>query len=549
MDTVDTSSYPKPPPTLNPIDAYSKYVGIQHTQQQNQLLQQEVQGRIAVAQAIKHNTGPDGRLQRPGFLHELSQSPSGWLYLEKQQAAMNANPPVQTIGTNAQGQPTPAQGSFYDVFDQPPQEGNALTRQPGAGQMQPSTQGQSAPTQNQLTAQPSGQEPPPMGDQGNALTGNAPPQRPPSMTGQPAPGEVGPPMSQEMVDKLHAHNETMLGILEPLVKDPNLDHKKVIRATADLVAHPGAEFNATDGATALSKIPYGPNGQPPDSAALHARVDPLYKQLKQQEALLSQRFPSSSQLQARQPAPSEAPAAPVNLTMDENTVHGGDSPLTMTNPRLHATGVPAGYKENLDVNQTHYQDVLKAADNLRTTNAALSNVYNLSKSGAPTGQLIGSFYSSLASMGLAPAGAQTAAEELQQIHAHSAQIATSFPNRTDQDLFAHQLATVSLDDLPKVIQKMVPYLKAVNNAKIAQANYYQQQDPTGQNPTKIANSREEWRNMADPLIFEMHELAQSDPKAFEEFVSSLDPVQAKELKSKYQTMFGSKKLNKSGLLK
>lgn len=217
------------------------------------------------------------------------------------------------------------------------------------------------------------------------------------------------------------------------------------------------------------------------------------------------------------------------------------TPLSQTHTVM--TSMPPGYERNQAASQQYYQEIQQAADAAKTENAALGNVYNLSKAGAPTGQVLGSFYSYLAAHNLAPAGAQTDAERMQLIKDHAAQIATAGGgSRSDQDLFAKQLANVNENDLPKVLQNMIPYLQGNRDMKIAQANYLYKQDSSGLDPNKISASRNFLQPHSDPRIWELARLQKSDPDAFMSRIKTLDPAEAREL------ALHSRELKRAGVL-
>lgn len=444
---VDTSFYPtRQPEPINPLSLVQGYASAAHTLGENKLLQQTIRGRQALGQIIQQNTDESGIVNPAAALRDISQNPdASWMYLQQQENFKNANPLTQYMGTNAQGQPTPAQAPLYKV--------------PGVF------------TQPQL--------------------------------------------SQAQIDEIHAHNDAMINTLEPLANDPNVDHKKVIRAVSDLVARPEAKFNAMDGAAALGSIPFGANGEPPDSAAIQERLQPLLAKQKQNEQILSQKYPSSNQLAARERAAALA------------------RPLNLSSPGV-ATGLPAGYAGNQASRQTHYQQVLDEANSVPQENAVLNNILNVSKSGADTGTKIGEMYQVMARSGLVPQGIVDRAEMLQTIKAHISQMALAggMPE-SDKRLAAIKSANVDDAQLPETMQAMIPFLKGVNNAKVARAKFYTSTDPTGADPQRITQAQTTWNSHTDPRVFELQEL-QSDPVALKKFTSGLSPQDRKSLLSKYQ---------------
>lgn len=477
MTEVDTSMYNKNPlKPLNPLEMVSGYASAAHTINENKLQQQQIRGRQALGQIVSQSMNEDGSPNPAKILQKASKNPdAAWMVLQLQEEAKNANPLTSYLGTNEQGQPTPAQAPYYQV----------------AGQNNPNWQ----VGENKLTtgAPPENNAPP---QSGNALM-------PPGAGAQQQ--QQAPAMDPSQVDALAAHTDAMLNVVEPLANDPNLDNKKIIRGVSDLVAHPDAKFSAMDGASALSKIPSGPNGQPANPQQLQQKIQPIYQQLKQNQAAIAQ---------MRQAMNPQQP-----------------NPTKMSTPGV-ATGLPAGFSENLQQAQQHYGQVMQQADSVPVENAALDNVYDLSKSGAPSGTVLGEFYSYLAAHNIAPEGAQTDAEKLALIKSHASQLALAagMPG-SDARLDALQSAKVDDANLPKVIQTMIPYLKAVNNSKVAQAKFYRQQDPSGANANQITNARTTWQQNLDPRVFELQEL-QHDPEELKKFVSGLSKADRLKLSEK-----------------
>ncbi len=488
---IDTSFYPtRQPEPINPLALVQGYAGAAHQIGENKLQQQQIRGRQALGRIISQTTGPNGIPNPPAILAKAAQDPdASWMVLQLQEEAKNANPLTQYIGKNKQGQPVPAQAPLYNVpgiFPDPSQGNNPLTggQAPGAVNMQ------SAQTQP----------------------------------------EEAPP-SQDKIDQAHAYNKAVRDVTEPLINDPDLDHKKAMRGVIDLVAHPDVpHMNAITGAATLSEL-YGPDGNPLPPEELRAKIQGIHDQHMQHQAHLDEKYPSSEQLaqqRAAQFADSHAQETP-----GMNAHHQAENPLDLATPGA-ATGLPIGYQGNLDANQHHYQEVQQAADSVPTENAALNNVLNLSKSGAPTGTVLGEFYSYLAAHNIAPEGAQTDAEKLALIRSHASQLALAagIPG-TNEKLHAIQNAKITDEDLPKVIQGMIPYLKAVNNSKVAQAKYYRGIDPSGSNAQSIAQARNNWQSHMDPRVFELQEL-QGDPDGLKDFTKGLSKTDRTEILKKYQ---------------
>ncbi len=106
---------------------------------------------------------------------------------------------------------------------------------------------------------------------------------------------------------------------------------------------------------------------------------------------------------------------------------------------------------------------------------------------------------------------------------------------SDARLGALESAKVGDKDLPQVIQNMVPYLIAVNNGKVAQANYYKEAAGDGTDPVKVANAQGQWNENFDPRLLEMNTMKQ-DPTALKKYVGNLSPDDKKELNRKYTAL-------------
>lgn len=499
MADIDTSSYPtRQAPAFSPLQAAGEYTNIQNALTHNQIMQQQIpqqqveaqiaRGKIKAGQIIaKHSQ--DGQTDWLGVGHDMYQDPD---------TAME-----------------PVSRSVQDLIN------NQLSQTPAG--LGPNNAPRNASLQT-VNASLGRQQLPAAG--GNALTNAAPAQGGNALTAG-APNQMqGPLPDQQTIDGLHAHNQAMISTLTPLANDPSVDHKKVIRAVADLVAHPDAQFNGVDGASALTQL-FGQNGQPLPSNEIQPRIQSLLDQQKQNEAALQSKFPSSEQLKSAQ-----QPAAPQGQPAVNPQQAQSNDPLD--NAPTLKTGLPAGYSENQKAQQEHYQGVQKDADAVKVQNAALQNVLNISKSGVDTGTKLSKVYDALAKSGLATAGITDAASQRQQIAQHLEQIATAggMPG-SDARLSALQNANIGPDQLAETIQKMAPYLIGINSSKLAQAKYYHGVDPSGTDPDKISTARLKWQENADPRAFEYEAMSPSE-KA--DYAKGLDPKDAVELAQKRKTL-------------
>lgn len=239
---IDTSFYPTAPAAqFNPLTTVQGYASAQATLQENQLRQQEIQGRMALGQAIQASTDPrTGVLNNNELSRRIAANPAAAMFaLQTQQEANTANPLTPYTGKNASGQPTPMQAPLGQV----------------------------------------------------------------RAIGNPAQQAQSPFSSQDEIDKAHAHLDAVQGILTPLTNDPNLDQKKVINATVGAVSHPDANFNNVDAATTLSNLPHGPGGSPPTGDQLRPVVQQQLQKVQTAKAVLSQKYPSSQQIAQQQQPP------------------------------------------------------------------------------------------------------------------------------------------------------------------------------------------------------------------------------------------------------
>jgi hypothetical protein len=313
-----------------------------------------------------------------------------------------------------------------------------------------------------------------------------------------------PEIPQEKIDKLHAHNRAMLGTLGPLMEDPDLDHKKVIRAVSDLVANPEAEFNALDGATALSGMPYGPEGKPPTKEAVMERLQPLLEQFKSHETALSERYPSSEQLAQRQPAPvqpessDEQPASPVEL-------HG---------PGV-ATGTPAGYTAPGPKSRESYDNVVDEAESVPQRLQAYNEIINLANSGAPSGTVFANMVKKAATIpGLQSLGDITddaAKGQALSKYMSQALLGNGMP-ASDSRLQELQSGNLNTDQLIETVKKLAPAFKAVAKGAVEKQKYYNRETRDGNDLSREPKAAETWNDNFDPRWIEYADQKNKDEK-------------------------------------
>lgn len=447
---VDTSFYPTKQATpMNPLETMQGYANVQSTMGQNKLMMQEIRGRQAMGKIIQKNTDDTGVVNPKNALRDISQDPdASWMYLKEQDAMKNANPLTDYVGTNAQGQPTPAKAPLYNI--------------PGIFPGQPPR--------------------------------NEAQKFPPTNTNPDA-----PQLSQEEVDKLHAHNQGMIKVLQPLANDPSLDHKKVIRGVADLVADPAVQFNAMDGASALSDIPFGEDGALPDPNVLREKLTGIVDQQKQHEAALQERYPSSEQMAAR------------NAQMRQN-------PLELTGPGV-ATGVPEGYSNALPKSRDTYNQVTEEAETVPQRVYAYNEIINLANSGAPSGTTVSKMWQWAArNVPGAPQGISDKAAQAQELSKFMSQalLGNGMP-ASDSRLQELQSGNLNPEQLIETIKNLAPAFKAVAKGAVEKQKFYNRVTNNGSDLNNEPQAAQQWNANFDPRWVEFDQL--NDKKEQRKFLA------------------------------
>ncbi len=358
------------------------------------------------------------------------------------------------------------------------------------------------------------------------------------VAGQNNPNWQVPQLSQDKIDELHAHNQALKNTLAPLIDDPELDHKKVIGAVSDLVANPDAKFSAMDGATALGKIPFGPNGAPPSADELRQGIKPIVDQQIQHEQVLSQHYPSSQQLAARQSASSfaqdeEAPAQPVNL----NDGHG-NSPIEVEGTGS-ATGLPAGYTSPQTKSRENFNEVDEAAKNAPNMNAAYSEAINLVNAGAPTGTKLTDWYQWAAKNDplhiITGQGTTDKASQTQELGKWMAQglLSNGMPG-SDARLQQLQHGNLNETQLAETVKELAPFFKAVAQGAVAKQKYYNRVTNNGSDLSHEPQAAQNWNENYDPRWVEYDSLDKKDRHAF--LVKHPDLLDKKDNYAKLQQM-------------
>lgn len=186
------------------------------------------------------------------------------------------------------------------------------------------------------------------------------------------------------------------------------------------------------------------------------------------------------------------------------------------------TGTSKAQEANLAANQQYFNDKQTAADTAQKDQSAISNVYGLVKSGADTGTVVGAMKTWLAQHNIDVAGANTGAQMLQLVKDHAAQLQVNNGSRSDDDLYAKQLANINPNDLNGSLKSMLPYLWGNRQMAIDHAHFLRKQDPTGgTNPISIGEARSFLQDHNDPRVQELRFLQQNDPSALNARMKSL----------------------------
>lgn len=464
---IDTSMYSTQSKPANPLDLIQGYAGAANAITQNKMLQQELKGRQAIGKIVARNTGENGVLNAPGFLKEVAQDPdASWLYLKNQEEAKNANPLTNFMTTNKAGQPIQAQAPFYQVA-------------------YPQNQGQQSANQGRQPA--------------NQLTGQSENEQLPWLQEQPNGSSPQPELSQEKIDKLHKHNRAIIDTLEPLANDPELDHKKAIRAVSDLVANPDVEFNAMDGASTLAAMPYGANGTPPSREELQERIAPMLEQQKQHEAVLKQRFPAT-------------PAAPIPPELAQQ-----ESPLELSTPGATATGLPTGYSSPQVKSRESYDQVTDEAETVPQRIYAYNEIINLANSGAESGTVFADIIKKAGRLPgwVLPEGTTDKAAQTQELSKFMSQalLGNGMP-ASDSRLQELQSGNLNPEQLVSTIKNLAPAFKAVAKGAVEKQKFYNRATHNGNDLSREPEAAQEWNANFDPRWIEYADQKNDKKTAF-----------------------------------
>lgn len=341
---VDVSMYPtaqaKP---IDPLNMIQGYASAANAMSQNKLLQYQIGAQQELGKILSEAVDPETGDVDYDKAFKLSKSSSyGGINVEKLAALRNSQEEPQQVFNPKTGNYELRQRQYLQHAARSQANAakgqNALMDIPQANQPQSQTQ----PIVNQLT----GDTAPNNAEIGQSVINSG------EYDMSPSPGQgEGPPMAQDVADRVHTHNTKLMTALAPLAQNPNVSMRDVMKTVADIGADPDIKFSHTDGAVLLSKLPEGLTPQQINQAATG-----MLRNLQQDDEMMTQHYPSSNQLKAKQQATALAneqeqpPAAPVNLTMDQNTQH--ETPNTENisfNPapgvEIAATGAAENYND------------------------------------------------------------------------------------------------------------------------------------------------------------------------------------------------------------
>lgn len=322
-----------------------------------------------------------------------------------------------------------------------------------------------------------------------------------------------PPKSLDDVNAIHDHFGSVADTLQSLNEKPDLSQSDVLGATSDMVSD--NRMSAPHAAKALMAIPNGPNGAPPTPQQLKQYVAQSLASLQKSHQQFTQAY---------------GPPSQKNQSSGSGAAGGNDN----LPPMGVAAGPTLGQPEAVGNSMKNAKDVYDEAKAVPQQNALLDNISDLSQSGAPTGTIKAKWAQWLAAHGIAPAGVDKNASDAQVISKYMEQalLASGMPS-SDARLQAVESANPNPDQLPETIQRIVPFLKAVNQGKLAKANFYQSHVGLGQDPNQELSAGQLWNNHFDPRLMEMQQLSK-DPTALKEFIKTLQPNDKADLLKKYR---------------
>lgn len=483
----------KPDPMAG-VDLQQKYQAIRQASQQNQLTQQELQFRQGLSEAESNSIGPDGTQDTGKFNKLIASDPrTAWKAQEILQQGNTLNAPTGYTGTDASGNPIqkaiPAQ-FFRGLPGQPGIQHNALT----AATVPNASAAPTAPNTSQF--------------------------------------------SPEAVQQAHDKVGALEGAATELANNPNPNRKDAIGTFSDLIS--SGHLKPQEAIQVMSD-PKDPLPDEPSQiqawAVRHAQQLGQKKQLLETHAPISQA--PSSNITANSPTPPVSPAfangmKPVNdlndILHNPESVPGYHEPGThqqssMTNPAAPTNqqssqngspgitmGTPVGYEQKLAASRERINNVQNEASSVPQQNAIFDQISNLSKSGAPTGDIEAKTYKLLSEKGLVdPTSKPEQQREEITKYMEQAALAAGMPS-SDARLAAVHGSNVNENQLPGAIQSLVSFLKASNQGKVLKQAYYNKVLGGSLNPDQEVEAKQKWDENYDPRIIEFQSLPDTAAK-------------------------------------
>ena len=191
-----------------------------------------------------------------------------------------------------------------------------------------------------------------------------------------------------------------------------------------------------------------------------------------------------------------------------------------------ASGVfPAGLPADPLKQREYMQSVVDRGTTSQQDVSALKNMYdNVVSHPDDQGTMLGTLKTLLAQRNIDVGGSNDAATILQLTKDHAKQLLVNSDNRSDQELFAKELASANPNDLGPTLKRMIPFLIGNRNMSLSQSQYLNQQAPNGVNPTAIGNARSFLGPRSDTRVYELRWLQQNDPDAFNARIKGLSPI-------------------------
>lgn len=492
-----SSLYPQPPKVMNPLEMQQGYAALQHARGANQLQQAEIGAQKELSDIFSNSVNPETGTVDWTKAFQLAKN--------SKFSGLNAAKIIEM--RNAQDAPE-------QVFDANSGKNVLRTRQA----LQREAQLQGRPLQNQLRPalmqpQPIQDAPPREDSQTQEVNLYQPGSNEPM--GQ---GDAQPQYSQEEVDEAHNHLDTIKESLKQLVEDPQLDHKKVMKAVVDLRHNPNTKLTQEETVGALSQLYDPQTGQPYDGNTLRQKIVPMYQQIEQaSEALRTQR-PSSHMLRARENVGQLASFDDVNQPEG-----------------LSQTPSP-GYSTPLTKSRETYDQVRDQAITVPDQLHAYNEVINLANSGAKVGTITSDLYKWAArNIPGVPEAVSNEAEQTQIISKYLGQalINQGMP-ASDARLQALQDANANPGLLIDSIKKLAPALKAKAEGAKAKLAFYNRVTDNGKNLQDEPEAAELWTNNFDPRWIELENLPDNKKRA--EFLVSHPDLRTPQSLQKYDTL-------------